>query len=81
MEPSQADKASWPPQNTVNPVTREWLIISIEIPITFLAIVFVALRFYARTCVKKVLGGDDWVMLAAMVKTYSLSVCDKYNKN
>jgi hypothetical protein len=73
MEPSEADKASWPPQNLINPVTREWLIIGVEVPITFLAIVFVALRFYARTCIKKVLGGDDWVMLAAMVCISSFS--------
>jgi hypothetical protein len=71
MEPTDADRATWPPPNFTNPDSRGLLIIGIEVPITFLAIIVVALRFYARTCIKKVLGGDDWMMLAAMVSISS----------
>jgi hypothetical protein len=65
--PTNDDMAGWPHPNYVNPHSREWLIIGIEAPLTLIAVLFVGARFYSRTCVKYVLGWDDWVMLAAMV--------------
>jgi hypothetical protein len=66
--PTAADFNSWPKPNYTNPVTREWLVIGVEAPLTFIAALFVLARFYSRTYIKRVLGWDDWLMLAAMVR-------------
>jgi hypothetical protein len=47
--------------------SRVPLIFAVEIPVIVLTVLVVALRFYARTVVKKTLGGDDWVMGLATV--------------
>jgi hypothetical protein len=65
--PTFQDFEKWPKPNFVDPQTREWLVIGVEAPLTFVAAMFVAARFYARTIIKRVLGWDDWLMLAAMV--------------
>lgn len=43
--------------------------VALGIPVTFtvLAVLLVALRFYARTRMKTGLGWDDWIMLLAVV--------------
>jgi hypothetical protein len=66
--PTMQDFESWPSPNYVNPVSRQWVVIGVEAPITFIAALFVAARFYSRTYIKHVLGWDDWLMLAAMVR-------------
>jgi hypothetical protein len=62
--------------NFVDPESRKTLILAIEVTFTGLAVVFVCARFYARTVVKNVLGGDDWCMLAAMVRTFRFLCID-----
>jgi hypothetical protein len=66
--PSFQDFETWPKPNFINPETREWVVIGVEAPLTFIAALFVAARFYTRTIIKRVLGWDDWLMLAAMVR-------------
>jgi hypothetical protein len=66
--PTEADIRSWPASNYIDPQSREWIVIGVEAPLTFLAAVVVVARFYARTCIKRVLGWDDWLMMAAMVR-------------
>lgn len=53
----------WPRPNFVNPETRVNLLLGIEAPITILTVIFVCARFYSRTCLRNVLGWDDWVMV------------------
>lgn len=65
--PTATDVRSWPAPNFIDPQSREWIVIGVEAPLTFLAAVVVVARFYARTCIKRVLGWDDWLMMAAMV--------------
>lgn len=73
MEPTTRRRYhNWPPANYVDPESRKTLLLGVEATITTLALIFVAARFYARTCVKQLLGRDDWCMLAAM--TCSIAV-------
>jgi hypothetical protein len=66
--PTSADIIKWPAPNYVDPITRRPLVLAVEIPLTFLTIVFTAGRFYSRTVIVKALGWDDWFMLAATVR-------------
>jgi hypothetical protein len=65
--PTTADVLKWPTPNYVDPVTRRPLVLSVEIPLTVLTILFTGGRFYSRTVIVKALGWDDWFMLAATV--------------
>jgi len=65
--PTSEEWSKFPPPNFVNPESRKSLVIGVEVTITFLAALAVLARFYARTFIKRVLGWDDWLMLAAMV--------------
>ncbi|KAE9986453.1 hypothetical protein EG328_005679 [Venturia inaequalis] len=66
---------SWPPPNFVNPENRVNLLRSIEPSVTILAIIFVCARFYSRTCLRKVLGWDDWVMALASAFSAGITLC------
>jgi hypothetical protein len=66
--PTLEDIAKWPAPNYVDPVTRRPLVLSVEIPLTILTIMFTACRFYSRTVIVRALGWDDWFMLAATVR-------------
>jgi hypothetical protein len=65
--PTAADWESFPLPNYTNPVSRKAEIVGVEVSITILAVFIVALRFYARTVIKNVLGWDDWLMFFAVV--------------
>ncbi|ORY17072.1 hypothetical protein BCR34DRAFT_451881, partial [Clohesyomyces aquaticus] len=65
--PTAEEFASFPPPNFVNPETKTSLILGIEIPMSVLATVFIACRFYSRTRIVSALGSDDWIMLAAAI--------------
>ncbi|TID23479.1 hypothetical protein E2P81_ATG03050 [Venturia nashicola] len=66
---------SWPSSNFVDPETRVNLLLGIEAPFTILAIIFVCARFYSRTCLRNVLGWDDWVMALAAVFAVAITLC------
>jgi hypothetical protein len=70
--PTPEDVLKWPAPNYVDPVTRRPLVLGVEIPLTILPILFTAGRFYSRTVIVKVLGWDDWFMLAATVRSLCL---------
>jgi hypothetical protein len=64
----EAFEEFWSQNSTALPHdSRVPLIFAVEIPVIVLTVLVVALRFYARTCVKKALGWDDWVMGLATV--------------
>ncbi|QDS69634.1 hypothetical protein FKW77_009012 [Venturia effusa] len=65
---------SWPVPNFVDPETRVNLLLGIEAPLTILTIMFVSARFYSRTCLRKVLGWDDWIMALAAVFAVAITL-------
>ncbi|KAF2084266.1 hypothetical protein K490DRAFT_18159, partial [Saccharata proteae CBS 121410] len=69
-----ADIASWPAPNYDHPHTRIPILAGLEIPFAIIMTAFVATRFYGRACITKILGADDWVMLAAWAFTLSQSL-------
>ena len=53
------------------PYVTPWEIYTASIVLPFLGCVFVLLRFYARTLMKKSIGIDDWLLLPALVRAPS----------
>ncbi|KAF2472809.1 uncharacterized protein BDR25DRAFT_200116, partial [Lindgomyces ingoldianus] len=74
MVPTPADIAGWPAPNYVNPETRRPLVLSVEIPLCILVIMFTFVRFYSRTVIIQALGVDDWFMLAATIISVGTSI-------
>ena len=81
----QSDKIRIPPQST--PMSTEWnkppagykpgqtrapLIWNIAIPLSVVAVFLGCLRFYVRTCLLRMFGKDDWLLLAAVIFLCSL---------
>ncbi|KAF2430786.1 hypothetical protein EJ08DRAFT_696998 [Tothia fuscella] len=72
----------WPPLNYNNPPphpeTRRALLLGIEAPLTALALLFVGARFYSRTYIKRVIGWDDYCMLAAALFAATVTMLHCY---
>ena len=47
--------------------TRAPLVLEIAVPVGIVAISLAFLRFYVRTCLVRVIGKDDWLLLAAVI--------------
>ena len=47
--------------------TKAPLILNIAIPVGAIAVFLACLRFYVRTCLLRVVGKDDWLLVAAVV--------------
>lgn len=56
-----------PAPNYVDPPTRAGLLFGFMVPLAVLMTATVAIRFYIRGYVRRVLGWDDWIMLLAWV--------------
>lgn len=66
------DILHWPKPNLVNPETRVDLMLGVEISTTAAMALVMVGRFYTRLRLVKVLGKEDWIMLAATV-VYNLT--------
>ena len=66
---AQWDVPSWdkPPPGYKPGQTRAPLIYNIVVPMAAIAITLACLRLYVRACIVKVVGKDDWLLLAAVV--------------
>lgn len=60
--------ASWPTPNYVNPVSRGPALLIAELTIMPLALIALTARLYCRIVKVRSPGGDDWLMIAAMVR-------------
>ena len=60
-------KSQKPPPGYQPGQTRAPLIWNITIPLAVIAVILACLRFYVRVCLVKVVGKDDWLLLAAVI--------------
>ena len=61
--------AEWdkPPPGYKPGQTNGTLISNIAVPLATVGVVFACLRLYVRACLVKVVGKDDWLLLAAVI--------------
>ena len=62
-----AVRATWPPPNFVNPVTRGPALLIVVIVSIVLALAIAVLRTYTRLRITRSFGSDDILILLAMV--------------
>ncbi|KAF2264575.1 hypothetical protein CC78DRAFT_516787 [Lojkania enalia] len=65
--------ADWPAPNYENPVSRHGLVTGLTIPTMSLVVIFMGIRFYGKGVLRRALGLDDWIMLAAAVTSIPVS--------
>jgi hypothetical protein len=59
--------ASWPAPNYINPEVHDDSVIIINSVFSFIVAVFLGIRLYARFCVTKWYGVDDFLIIASVV--------------
>lgn len=67
--PPPSVRAAWPKPNYVNPVTRGSENVIVNIVLFSFLICFTGLRIFTRTHLRRAFGGDDVLILLAVVST------------
>ncbi|KAJ5481161.1 hypothetical protein N7539_007055 [Penicillium diatomitis] len=70
--PPKAIMATWPKPNYVNSESRGHGVAYVNAIFTFLALVVVMLRMYARAWITYSVGVDDWLIFAALIFTIGM---------
>jgi len=60
---------AWPPANYVDPVTQGSAEFILNVTLFPLVCIVIAIRIFTRLRISKNFGGDDWLIVAAMVCT------------
>lgn len=66
---------TWPKPNYVNPEYAGPELAIIGVTFTTLSIIVMSLRMYVRLHLRKAASWDDWLMVAAIVRSSSFSPC------
>ncbi|KAF3905036.1 hypothetical protein AA313_de0205336 [Arthrobotrys entomopaga] len=66
--------ASWPKPNYVNPENRGHYLIAVEVSLFSLAALIVTGRIYTRRWLIRSFGWDDWLIIAAVLLCFALTV-------
>ena len=64
-----AIEQGWPFPNYINPITREYAFVVVNLTLLGVTMLVVSLRIYTRIFISKYLGKDDILMLMAMVSS------------
>jgi hypothetical protein len=66
---------AWPKPNYVNPETRGSLKVVLNVALYTILLCFVGLRIFTRTYLRKIFGGDDVLILLALVRQIFITLC------
>jgi hypothetical protein len=73
--PTPEEIAAWPAPNYVNPNTRVPEFVAVLVCGLALMLPFIVGRIYIRMKVRRQFGTDDWIILAAAVRTHTHPSC------
>jgi hypothetical protein len=65
--PADGGHHTWPAPNYIDPEQRGWGAPAGIIAMSVVTSVVVAARLWARFCIKRTVGVDDWLIIASMV--------------